>query len=127
MAIKRSSAMAIVMNIDAVWAKFLIGHKIDGKAIPKASFEFFNMESTKQVMRSMVSKIARATRSLLKVFSICFCKSTIMIKMFPSVPKVAMTSLVKRSIQKDGNSSFSFEELLQEESFMFLTSMLLQD
>ena len=123
MAIKRSTAMTIVMNIDPVWAKFLIGHKIYGKAIPKASTEFFNTESTKQEMSRMVSNIARATRSLLKVFTICLCKSTIMIKMLPSVPKMAVTSLVKRSIRNDDSSPFSFEELLQEDSFMFLIAM----
>ena len=69
-------------------------------------FEVLQIEIARNVVRVSISKMAKAMSNLLKVFRRCFCMRIMIKMMFPNIPKIATTSLLKRSTQ-DANISCS--------------------
>ena len=119
MARKRSKAMATVMNIDVVMAKFLSGHRTNRYMVPNISLEDLRKEATRHVMSMVASERARATRSLLKVVRKCFCNKITIIKMLPTSPRPAVISLAKKSTQSMGCSQSELAILLFVGGFVY--------
>ena len=87
-------------------------------------FEFLQIVTARNMMSTKVSRTARATRSLLKVFRRCICMRIMIMAAFPKIPSTAMISLLKRSTH-DGHSSYSILAELPHSKFVTLFVIIL--
>ena len=65
-----------------------------------------HMEMVRKTTNVKISKKARATKSLLKVLRSRICRRTMIMMTFPKIPKIAITSLVRKSIH-EASSEYS--------------------